>query len=226
MALIPPNNYPLNKLIEKIVELKYGKDTIAKQTNQNSMKGMVVIRAGKKTPVEKDDQRWKEAREAILNAIFVERLKAYVSSEKGREMYIVSDEWELRENPKFEDHQVELTLYDGKLTWKAKPEFDGQPVYFRTNEKDSFLDMLTGASQKKSSGKKKNGRHTVSEEHKEEARKVAKNLWEADKTITIADMGRHDAINKIAPNYSEATYRKWLKDLAPSNSPGRRPQKK
>ena len=120
MALIPPNNYPLDKLVEKIVELKYGKDAIAKQAIQNSKKGMVVIRAGKKIPKEKDDQRWKKAREAILNAILDERLNAYVSSEKGREMYIVSDEWELRENPKFEDHQVELTLCDGKLTWRAK----------------------------------------------------------------------------------------------------------
>ena len=155
MALIPPNNYPLDKLVEKIVELKYGKDAIAKQAIQNSKKGMVVIRAGKKIPKEKDDQRRKKAREAILNAILDERLNAYVSSEKGREMYIVSDEWELRENPKFEDHQVELTLCDGKLTWRAKPEFDGQPVYFRANEKDSFLDKLIGAYPKKSSGKKK-----------------------------------------------------------------------
>ena len=135
-----------------IVELKYGKDAIAKQAIQNSKKGMVVIRAGKKIPKEKDDQRRKKAREAILNAILDERLNAYVSSEKGREMYIVSDEWELRENPKFEDHQVELTLCDGKLTWRAKPEFDGQPVYFRANEKDSFLDKLIGAYPKKSSG--------------------------------------------------------------------------
>ena len=65
MALIPPNNYPLDKLVEKIVELKYGKDAIAKQAIQNSKKGMVVIRAGKKIPKEKDDQRRKKAREAI-----------------------------------------------------------------------------------------------------------------------------------------------------------------
>jgi len=221
MALIPPNNYPLDKLVEKIVELKYGKDAIAKQAIQNSKKGMVVIRAGKKIPKEKDDQRWKKAREAILNAILDERLNAYVSSEKGREMYIVSDEWELRENPKFEDHQVELTLCDGKLTWRAKPEFDGQPVYFRANEKDSFLDKLIGAYPKKSSGKKKSGRHAVSKEHKKEARKVAKRLWKEDKNITIAAMGHHDEINDVAPNYSESWYRNQLKDLAPSNKPGR-----
>ena len=43
--------------------------------------------------------------------------------------------------------------------------------------------------------------------------------------MTIAGMMAHDEINKAAPDRSESFLRKYLKDLAPSNKPGRRHKK-
>ena len=66
------------------------------------------------------------------------------------------------------------------------------------------------------------GRWAESNKQKEAARKVAKKLWKQNKDLTIADVIRHDDINKAAPNKAESTLRGWIKDLAPSNKPGRR----
>jgi hypothetical protein len=64
---------------------------------------------------------------------------------------------------------------------------------------------------------------------KEAVLKVAKRLWEEDDTLTIADITLHDDINKTTKpngkNFSEGTLREWIKDLAPSNKPGRRKNK-
>jgi hypothetical protein len=62
--------------------------------------------------------------------------------------------------------------------------------------------------------------------HKEAVRKAAKKLWEEDNTRTIVDIIDDDKINIIkksdGTNYSEGTLRDWVKDLAPTNKPGRR----
>ena len=64
---------------------------------------------------------------------------------------------------------------------------------------------------------------------KEAVLKVAKRLWEEDETLTIADITIHDDINETTKpngkNFSEGTLREWIKDLAPSNKPGRRKNK-
>lgn len=79
--------------------------------------------------------------------------------------------------------------------------------------------------QSKPQAKNPSKRHEEDNKHKEAARKVAKKLWKEDETLTIADVIRHDDINRVAPNYHERTLRRWIKDLAPSNKPGRRPKK-
>lgn len=154
MPLIPPGNYLLIKLIENIVAQKYGKDAIAKCTIRASKKGepfeLFVTRAGKEIPKEEDDKRWEEASEAVHEAILDERLKAYVSAEDGLEEHITIDEWERdQDNVKFEDHQEWDTLWTGNLSWKAKPAFDGQPVYFQDNEANEFLNTLGVQSEPK-----------------------------------------------------------------------------
>jgi hypothetical protein len=74
--------------------------------------------------------------------------------------------------------------------------------------------------------KKQNARHAESNKHKEEIRKIAKKVWKANGTMTIADMVNSDEINQVTDgiNYSKGTLRKWVKDLAPSNKSGRRPK--
>ena len=69
------------------------------------------------------------------------------------------------------------------------------------------------------------GRWAENNKQKKAARKIAKRLWKQNKDLTIADVTRHDDINKAAPNKAESTLRGWIKDLAPSNKPGR-PKKK
>lgn len=59
-------------------------------------------------------------------------------------------------------------------------------------------------------------------------RYIASQLWENDSTITIEQMKKHDAIQVYggAKFYAgKNTVRDWLKDLAPSRTPGR-PKKK
>jgi len=69
-------------------------------------------------------------------------------------------------------------------------------------------------------------RHELSKMERKKVREIAKQQWEKDKTLTIADLIISNAINEAAPNRAETTLRRWVKDLAPSNKPGRRPKKK
>jgi hypothetical protein len=60
--------------------------------------------------------------------------------------------------------------------------------------------------------------------HRLLAMEKAQELWKADPTITIQDMGLRDEINELFEGrvYVEATMRKWLKDVCPNRKPGRR----
>jgi hypothetical protein len=69
------------------------------------------------------------------------------------------------------------------------------------------------------------GRWAENKKEKEAARKIAERLWNQNKDLTIAGVTRHDDINKAIPNKAESTLRGWIKDLAPSNKPGRRKNK-
>jgi hypothetical protein len=67
--------------------------------------------------------------------------------------------------------------------------------------------------------------------HRERCRALAEYLWETDQMMTIEDMINNDTINKIGcenkiPPYNEKTLRKWINDLCPDRSPGRRPKLK
>jgi hypothetical protein len=87
-----------------------------------------------------------------------------------------------------------------------------------------FISLVLG--QPLGKAKKQNARHAESNNHKEEIRKIAKKVWKANGTMTIADMVNSDEINQVTDgiNYSKGTLRKWVKDLAPSNKSGRRPK--
>ena len=104
--------------------------------------------------------------------------------------------------------------------------FKKQSKFVLSPQAKRFINLVLGQSLVKA--KKKNGRHTESNKHKEEIRKVAKKIWKANKTMTIAGIIISDEINKVnksdGKNYSKGTLRNWVKDLAPSNKPGRRPK--
>ena len=85
----------------------------------------------------------------------------------------------------------------------------------------------TGNPTKHSAKTKANkGRWAEAKKHRAAVRKVAKKFWEEDNTRTIVYIIDNDEINIIkksdGTNYSEGTLRNWIKDLAPSNKPGRR----
>jgi hypothetical protein len=63
--------------------------------------------------------------------------------------------------------------------------------------------------------------------HKERCREVAEKLWAEDPTLTIVDMTYKDEIHALfdGKSYVEKTIRKWIKDLNPDRSPGRRPKR-
>ena len=93
-----------------------------------------------------------------------------------------------------------------------------------------FIELALGktGNPTKHSAKTKANKGRYAKE-KEAVLKVAKRLWEEDDTLTIADIPLHDDINKTTKpngkNFSEGTLREWIKDLAPSNKPGRRKNK-
>tara|TARA_B100000315_G_C14413770_1_gene512246 strand:+ start:157 stop:789 length:633 start_codon:yes stop_codon:yes gene_type:complete len=103
--------------------------------------------------------------------------------------------------------------------------FKKQSGFILSSQAKMFVKLVLGTPMAKT--KKQDSRHAVSNKHKAEVRKVAKQIWKSNKRMTIADMMCHDKVISIStPHiYSDATYRKWLKDLALSNKPGRRPDK-
>jgi hypothetical protein len=65
---------------------------------------------------------------------------------------------------------------------------------------------------------------------REKVREKARELWQNDPTITIADMFVNHEISDIAVRengeiFIEKTIRDWIKDLCPDRSHGRRPKK-
>ena len=84
----------------------------------------------------------------------------------------------------------------------------------------------TGNPTKHSAKTKANqGRWAESNKQKKSVRQIAKKLWQQNKKRTIKYVIWHNDTNKAAPNKAESTLRSWIKDLAPSNKPGR-PKKK
>jgi hypothetical protein len=63
-----------------------------------------------------------------------------------------------------------------------------------------------------------------SQRHKSECRKAAKQIWNQNHEITIVDMILRDEIANACEGkvYHVSTLRKWVKDLCPNRSPGRR----
>jgi hypothetical protein len=94
---------------------------------------------------------------------------------------------------------------------------------------EQFIDLSLGKTNTPTKHlvkpKANQGRWAESNKQKKAARKIAKRLWKQNKDLTIADAILHDDINKAAPNKAESTLRGWIKDLAPSNKPGRRKTK-
>jgi len=86
-----------------------------------------------------------------------------------------------------------------------------------------FIKLALGKTDNttKHSAKPNQGRWEENNKQKEAARKAAKKLWKQNKDLTIADLIHHDDINISAPNKHESTLRSWVRDLAPSNKPGR-----
>jgi hypothetical protein len=62
------------------------------------------------------------------------------------------------------------------------------------------------------------------QEHKQQCREAVKELWREDQTITIANMIHKDEIVKACngEKYADKTIRRWINDLCPNRSPGRR----
>jgi hypothetical protein len=72
-------------------------------------------------------------------------------------------------------------------------------------------------------------RKTHRDKIKEECREIAARIWDEEK-ITIAEMCKRPEIKAVAfkkngKPYKEMTIRKWIRDLSPDRSPGRRPKK-
>ncbi|MBT6716161.1 MAG: hypothetical protein HOB18_00780 [Nitrospina sp.] len=88
-----------------------------------------------------------------------------------------------------------------------------------------FIELVNGKTGIEQKPKAKSARWKAAHEHREAARKVAKVLWDKNDSLTIAGITRHNEIQKVAPKYGDAWYREHLKDLAPSNRPGRRKKK-
>ena len=92
-----------------------------------------------------------------------------------------------------------------------------------------FIDLVLGKTDNPAHSAKTKANKDRYAKEKEAVLKVAKRLWEENETLTIADITLHDDINITTKpngkNFSEGTLREWIKDLAPSNKPGRRKNK-
>jgi len=92
-----------------------------------------------------------------------------------------------------------------------------------------FIDLVLGKTDNPAHSAKTKANKGRYAKEKEAVQKAAKKLWEEDETLTIAGITIHDDINETTkPNgkiFSEGTLREWIKDLAPSNKPGRRKNK-
>ena len=125
---------------------------------------------------------------------------------------------------KFAEWVIEENIFDAWRVFGEKPS----PLA------ELFIELVLlqkGPNNKTSSRTKGNrGRWAERDKHKEQVEKVAKQLWKNDKFLSINDVIFSDEVNLIKKtnggNYSEGTLRGWIKYLAPSNKPGRKPDKK
>jgi hypothetical protein len=89
-----------------------------------------------------------------------------------------------------------------------------------------FIELVHGKTDNPAKPKAKKGRYA---KQKRAVRKIARKLWKQDKNYTIASLTNDKEIKKNkkpdGTNFSEDTLRNWIKDLAPTNKPGRRKNK-
>lgn len=107
--------------------------------------------------------------------------------------------------------------------WIIKVVLVGQPLSDDMDTDDYW--ELYNRQDRKSLEKSKPKRE--SSKHKEQCRKIAQNIWHSNPTMTIADMIKHDEILKACNNKipHSKTLRRWINDLCPNRSPGRRPSR-
>ena len=155
----------------------------------------------------------KGAIDAAINA-----LANYVSTEITRDSQGMEEFYELFDYHPLDDFGF-IIGEDNKLFVEKTPVQNPQELTAQLQSE------LTSA---KHSAKPKANQDRYAKE-KEAVRKAAKKLWEEDDTLTIVDITLHDDINETTKpngkNFSEGTLRKWTKDLAPTNKPGRRKDK-
>jgi hypothetical protein len=107
-----------------------------------------------------------------------------------------------------------------KILRRVLPE--GEFEDFVWTENEALFDRIS---------KSLNGnRHQAGAENIDKARNIAKKAWKKDKALSIEAVIRNSLLNVVTKDdeekYSNQTFRRWIKDLAPSNEPGRKPEKK
>jgi hypothetical protein len=117
--------------------------------------------------------------------------------------------------------QYMLSLVHGKI-------LDLSDLLFRLSDTKEYESEYPEIVAGRIDDKKPEKKQRPSQIHKEKCREVAEKLWGEDPTLTIVDMTYRDEINALFDGkiYTEKTIRKWIKDLNPDSSPGRRPKKK
>lgn len=99
---------------------------------------------------------------------------------------------------------------------------------FRRGDVNEFQDEFIPkiASDEKAHSKKTPAPKKLrpNQRHKISCRAEAEKLWKEDPSITIADMIHRDELNKVCEGrlYTEKVMRKWINDLCPDRSRGRR----
>ena len=99
-------------------------------------------------------------------------------------------------------------------------------VFFYAHEIEQFEKIHPELSKAKGTKKtiEEGKQPRPDQRHRLACRKVAKELWKKDRSITISAMAERDEINRLFDGkvYQPATIRTWIKDLCPDRSPGRR----
>ena len=112
----------------------------------------------------------------------------------------------------FVDRSSKVFTKDGQFIDRPKTLDELEKCYYLVKDVEALMTNISTIKSK-------------NQEKWDEVRKVAKEEWDKDQSITIEDMALKDEINSITDN-NEKTIRNHIKDLCPNRKPGRRPAPK
>mgnify|MGYP001828716259 CR=1 FL=1 len=204
---------PSPEIQSKMKELRYSRDLLKK--GFLGEKNPAIILAIKHLRRSKEENRIFEALERWDRRSQREILKKRIKTLEN-EIYVAGDTWKGYCQPDPKKERLRLVSEVLKYIYKSDDVENVEKLYNLAQKESIETDQIGLPETKKAL--------RPNQRHKNDVREVATALWQSNPKLTIPEIANKGEIESACEGkrYAEKTIRKWIKDLTPNPSAGRR----